>query len=162
MTLLELVIATSLLAVVLTSVTVILRTGRQAWEAHEADFIRVEAAHATLRHVVRAVRQADAVAQISAATDNSGRLSLSMPNNEVRVWDHDAATRTVNFGVTNPSELLATDITGLRFVGYRADGATTTTVPDEIQAVEAEVAFQLPVAVGGGRTIRSWAWVRSW
>ena len=61
---LELVIATSMFAIMLTAVCVILRTGRQVWEAHEAEFTLVEAAQATLRHVVRRVRQAEQVTAI--------------------------------------------------------------------------------------------------
>jgi hypothetical protein len=162
MSLLELVIATSMLAMVLTSVSVVLRTGRQAWEAHEADFTRIEAAHATLRHIVREVRQADAVNSISAATDNSGRLSLLMPNGAVKVWAHDAGTGRVNYGITNASSLLAPDIKGLRFVGFQADGTTQTAAPDEVQALRIEVTIQLPVAANGTRVASSWAWVRSW
>jgi hypothetical protein len=162
MSLLELVIATSMLAMLLTAVMVVLRTGRQAWEAHEADFTRIESAHATLRHIVREVRQADAVTAISAAADTSGRLALAMPDGSVKVWEHDAGTNQVNHGLTTATELLAPNITGLRFVGYETDGATATTVPNDVQALEIEVTVQLPVETNGTRVVHSWAWVRSW
>jgi hypothetical protein len=162
MSLLELVIATSMLAMVLTAVMVVLRTGRQAWEAHEADFTRIESAHATLRHLVREVRQADAVTAISAAADASGSLALAMPDGSVKAWDHDAGSDCVNHGLTTATELLAPNITALRFVGYEADGVTATTVPGDIQAVEIEVTVQLPVETNGTRVVHSWAWLRTW
>jgi Tfp pilus assembly protein PilW len=162
MSLLELVVATSMLAMVMGAVSMILRTSRQAWEAHEGDYTRVEAAHATLRHLVREVRQADAVTAISVATDNSGQLGLLMPAGVVRVWDHDASTNTVNFTATSGNGLLAADITGLRLTGYKPDGTTATTVPDEVQFLKIDVSIELPREANGAREVSSYVWVRAW
>lgn len=162
MSLLELVIATSMLAMVMGAVSMILRTSRQAWEAHAGDYTRVEAAHATLRHLVREVRQADAVTAVSTAADNSGQLGLLMPTGETRLWDHDASTNTVNFTATSGSGILATDITGLRMTAYEADGTTTTTTADDVQFLKIDVTIQLPRSVSGTRVVSSYVWVRSW
>ena len=162
MTLLELVIASSMMAVLLTAATVVLRTSRQAWEAHEGDYTRLEGLHATLRHMVRQVRQADAVTAISAAGDNSGALTLAMPDGSTVAWDHDGATSTVRCGVTTADQLLSTNITGLNIVGYKPDGVTATTVPSEIQNLKVSVTVQLPRETNATRTYSSWAWIRSW
>jgi hypothetical protein len=162
MSLLELVIATAMFAVVLTSVSVVLRTGRQVWEAHEADFTRVQAAHATVRHIVREIRQAESVVAISPAADTSGHLELLMPNGEVRVWDHDDATDVVSFGITAATALLSPEVTGLQLTGFAADGATQTATPAEVQAIRVSVTIQLPAGGGTPRTVTSWAWLRSW
>lgn len=162
MTLLELVIASAMMAMLLTAVTLVLRTGRQAWEAHEGDFIRLEGLHATLRHIVRQVRQADAVTAISLASDNSGALTLAMPDGSAVAWDHDAVTNTVKCGLTAADQLLASNITGLNIVGYKADGVTTTAVPSEIQSLRISVTVQLPRETNATRTYSSWAWIRSW
>lgn len=162
MTLLELVIASSMMAVLLTAVTLVLRTSRQAWEAHEGDYIRLEGLHATLRHMVRQVRQANAVTAISAAGDNSGALTLAMPDGSTVAWDHDGPTSTVKCGVTTADQLLSTNITGLNIVGYKPDGVTTTTVPSEIQSLRVSVTVQLPRETNATRTYSSWAWIRSW
>ena len=162
MTLLELVIASSMMAVLLTAATLVLRTSRQAWEAHEGDYTRLEGLHATLRHMVRQVRQADAVTAISAAGDNSGTLTLAMPDGSTVAWDHDGATSTVRCGVTTADQLLSTNITGLNIVGYKPDGVTATTVPSEIQNLKVSVTVQLPRETNATRTYSSWAWIRSW
>jgi prepilin-type N-terminal cleavage/methylation domain-containing protein len=159
LSLLELVIATSMLALLMTAVSVVMRSSRQAWEAHVADYNRLEAAHATLRHIVRQVRQARSVTSISASTDDSGQLSLRMPDDTVVAWDHDDTNDTVNYGITTADNLLATEISGLRFTGYEANGTTTTTVPDDVFALRVEVTVQMPTSA---RTIDSWAWLRSW
>ena len=162
MSMLELVIASSMLAMVLTTVGVVLRTGRIAWEAHSADYTRIEAAHATIRHIVRQVRQAEACAAISPSADNSGTLSLTMSDGSTVVWDHDDGANCVNYGVSSAGSLLAPDITGLRFTGYRANGSTATTVPSEVRAIRIDVTVQLPVEVNATRVVTSWAWIRSW
>ena len=163
MSLLELVIATSMLAVIMTSIAVIMRTGRQAWEAHESDYVRIEAAHATARHIVREIRQADAVSAISASADTSGAITLDMPNGDTKSWDHDGATNRVNYGLNvAPADLLATEITGLQFSGFEADGTTAAATVGDVQCVRINVMIQLPREVGGARVISSWAWVRSW
>ena len=164
MSLLELVIATSMLTVLMTSIAVVMRTGRQAWEAHEADYVRIEAAHATARHIVREIRQADAVNAITPSADNSGALTLDMPSGDTKTWDHDGATNRVNYGLNllTPVDLLATEITGLRFSGFEADGTTAAATVDDVQCVRIDVTIQLPREVGGTRVVSSWAWVRSW
>src|SRR5205085_2339195 len=113
--LLELVISCAMLGVLMVAVGGVLRTSRQAWEAHEADYTRLEALHATVRHIVRNVRQADVVTEVSAASDTSGRLGIQRTDGSIVVWDHDAATSKVNFGVTTPTSLLADNITTLKF-----------------------------------------------
>ena len=160
--LLELVISCAMLAVLMVAVGGVLRTSRQAWEAHEADYTRLEALHATVRHIVRKVRQADAVTEVSGAGDTSGRLGLQMVDGSVVVWDHDAVTSKVNYGVTTPTSLLAENITTLRLQAYKTDGVTATTLPHEVQSLLVEASVTLPREAGGTKTVSTWAWVRSW
>lgn len=162
MTLLELVIASAMMAMLLTAVSLVLRTGRQAWEAHEADYTRLEGLHATLRHMVRQVRQSDSVAAISAANSNSGFLTLVMPDGSTVAWQHDSSSNSVKCGVTTADQLLSNNITGLNIVGYKPDGVTTTTVPSEIQSLKISVTVQLPRETNATRTYSSKAWIRSW
>ncbi|MFT5524259.1 MAG: hypothetical protein ACI9G1_001058 [Pirellulaceae bacterium] len=164
MSMLELIIASTMMVTLLAAISVVMRTGRQAWEAHEADFSRIEAGHSMIRHVVRRLRRSQGVASISNTTDNSGRISLLMLDGTTWIWDHDANTNQVNYGSSaDPSlSLLATDITGLSFRGFEADGTTLTTNLADIQLIEVTVSIQLPRETGGGRTISSFAWLRAW
>lgn len=160
LSLLELVIASAMLAMVMTTVAIVMRTSRQAWEAHESDYTRLESLHATVRHIVRQVRQAKAVNQISASNDNSGSLTVQLQDGSVIAWDHSGGV--VNCGINVADQLLATNISTLRFVGYKADGATPTTVPADIQNVFIEATTTLPRDVNATKTINSWVWLRSW
>ena len=162
LTLLELIIASAMTAMVVTSVAMLLRGANQAWQAVDADHARLDAAGATLRHIVRSIRQASSVVAISPAADTSGSLSLLMPGGQSVVWDHDGATQNVNYGPTSATSLLAENITELSFTGYRADGVTVSVVPAEVQLVRCQVKVQLPRANGGDRTVSCMAWIRSW
>lgn len=161
-TLLELVIASAMLALLLTSASVVLRTSRQAWQAQDDDFKRLDAMHATIRHMVRQVRQAKSVASLSAATDTAGTLSLTMPDGTTTYWRRDAGTNRVYSGVGAANQLLGDNITSLRITGYRADGTTTTTTPALVRSLQIEASVALNREQNGARTVRSWAWVRSW
>lgn len=158
--LLELLVTVTIMATLMTSVFVVLGTGRSAWEANDTDQTRLETAHAVMRHIVRHVRQSDGATAISTSSDTSGTLSVRMPSSQVYVWDHSAAQ--VSFGVDTASDLLGENITELNFVGYEADGITTTTTADEIQSILVTVTVSLPRSAGATKIVQSWVWMRSW
>jgi len=158
--LLELTVVAAMMAVLVTSVSVLLRTSQNAWEAHDSDQARLESAHAVLRHLVRHVRQGEAVTAISAPADTSGTISVLMPDAQTFVWDHSGSN--VNFGAGTADSLLAEGIDELSFTGYKADGVTATTVPDEIQSVLCTAKVTLPRQTGASRTVQCWAWLRAW
>jgi type II secretory pathway pseudopilin PulG len=162
-TLLELVIASAMLATIVGAVSTVLRGSLAAWEGHESDQTRTDSAHATMRHLVRQIRQSQSVSTISAATDNSGSLSVLMPSGETHAWDHNSAADEVLFDTDGSADqLLAEHITALKFVAYQADMTTATTTPDEIRAIRCTVTTQLDHEVGGTVTLNSWVWLRSW
>lgn len=162
MSLLELILATTLLSTLVAATGIVLRTGHAAWEANNADAVRIASANAVLRHVARRVRQAQAVTNISSVGDASGTLSLSMPTLETYVWDHDDVGDLVSFGVSTADSVLAEEITELSFTGYEADGVTQTAVADDIHSVKCQVSVQLPRDTGGARSVSCMAWLRSW
>jgi type II secretory pathway component PulJ len=162
MSLLELILASAMLTTVVGAAAVVLRGMHVAWQAHDEDAKRIQAAHATLRHIVRRCRQAQAVSAITAAGDTAGALSLAMPDGSIAVWSRNAATGEVLYGLGSTTDVLAEQITELTFTGYRSDGVTTTSTPAEIHAVKCQVRVDLPRDTGGLRRVSCWAWLRSW
>ena len=79
------------------------------------------------------------------------------------MWDHDAGTKRVLFGVTTANQVLATGIEELNFVGLRTDGAATTTDVGLIHSVRAttEVALNHPSGTEAVTTSCQ-AWLRAW
>jgi hypothetical protein len=162
LSLLELIVASAMLTTVVAGVGVVLRGMHLAWQAHEQDSKRIQAAHATLRHIVRQCRQATAVTAITAPGDTAGALSVTLPSGSTAAWARNAGTHEVNFGIGAANNLLAEFITELTFTGYAGDGVTATTTPSSIRSVECRVRVDLPRETNGLRYVSTRAWLRSW
>lgn len=162
-TLLELMVTTAMLAVLSTATMTLVRTSYSAWNRHEEDQETRQAGIAVLRHIVRHARQATAVMAISSAGDNSGSLSVLTTSGQTLVWDHDAGTKRVLFGVTTANQVLATDIEELNFVGFRTDGTTASTDVGLIHSIRAstEIALNHPAGTEAVTTSCQ-AWLRAW
>ncbi|WP_158261397.1 MULTISPECIES: prepilin-type N-terminal cleavage/methylation domain-containing protein [Pirellulaceae] len=157
--LLELLVAVTLLVSAVTAVSVLLRVNYDTWLDYQSDNLRNEAAVGVLRHIVRQVRQCEEVTAISSSGDNSGSLSLLMPDGSTVVWDH--AGTNVYYGTTTANQLLGNNITGLRFVGYQVDGTTATTVAQDVHCVRVTVSYSLPDRATASRTLTTNAWLRA-
>jgi prepilin-type N-terminal cleavage/methylation domain-containing protein len=160
--LLEMMAATTIMALVMVSVVVVVRSGYTVWNAYEDDVDVAENAYGVLRHFVRELRQAQAVTAISAPTDTTGDLSYSMASGAVHTVSLNGGTSQVTLDNGTTTNLLATSIDQMSFVGYEADGVTPTIVADDIQLVKCTA--QVTLSIGGGttRTVSTSAWIRSW
>ena len=162
-TLLELIVATAMLAMVTTASMVLVRTSYTAWNRHEEDHAQRQAGLAVLRHITRQSRQARAVMAISAASDNSGSLSLLTTDGQLLVWDHDLATKKVLFGVDTATETLATGIEELTFIGFELNGTNQTTETGLIHSVNCTTKVNLTRPAGTEVATSSCrAWLRAW
>jgi prepilin-type N-terminal cleavage/methylation domain-containing protein len=162
-TLLELMATTAMLAVLSTATMALVRTSYSAWNRHEDDQETRQTGIAVLRHIVRHVRQATAVTTISNANDNSGTLAVLTPAGQTLVWDHDAGTKRVMFGVTTANQVLATGIEKLNFVGFRADATTPSTDVGLIHSIRATTEISLTRPAGTEAVTTSCqAWLRAW
>jgi len=162
MTLLELVLAMTVMSVMVTAVTVVMRTGYSAWKAQSDDMAVTTEVNAMLRHVVRRVRQAEAVTAISKPSNIEGNLSLQMPTGNTFVWEHEKQSGETRFGVGTADSLLCRGVSKLIITGYEADGVTTTDVPGDVQSVKVEAHYDLPRQTHGARVLSCRAWLRSW
>jgi len=158
--LLELLVAASLMASIVTAATMVLRSTQTSWTMHASDQERLSSAYGTLRHITRAMRQAESVTAISTAGDLSGSLTALLSSGQTVVWDHSGTQ--VNFGVNTPTSLLADGVSELSFVGYKADGVTTTTTPAEVQSVLCTVKVNLQRSSTPTRTLSCRVWLRVW
>jgi type II secretory pathway pseudopilin PulG len=159
MSLLEMMVATAMMATLMASVVVVMRSGYAVWNAQEADINTLENGYGVLRHFVQQMRQAESVTAISAASDTTGDLSFLTAFGTTQTWSHNGVPKEVLFNAGSGNQLLAKNIDAMSFVGYEADGATQTTTVNDIQAVKCTVQVTL---AGAARTISCRAWIRSW
>ena len=154
--------ATTIMAVIMTSVIVVTRSGYAVWSAYEQDVDIAENAYGVLRHFVRQMRQATAVTAISASSDTTGDLSYTTATGVTQTWSLNGGTSQVSFNNGTATNVLANDINQLIFEGFEADGVTTTTVVADIQIVKCTVQITLTQGGGTTRTVSAKAWIRSW
>jgi hypothetical protein len=154
----EVIAATTIMAVLTTSSFAIVRTAHSVWTSHRADAEQRRAAIATLQHIVRTLRQAT---EVTAITSSS--LTALMSDSSVAAWGHNSATEQARFGSGVPTDLLANGITQLSFVGLTANGVGTTTDPTLVHAVRCTAEYRLtrPSGVTTER-VTCVAWLRSW
>lgn len=159
--LLELVIAGSLLATVMASLSLVMRTTRQSWETIDEEYSALHQMQAVSHHIVRQAREAAEVTQLTGSA-----LSLRLPSG-IATWrwrssfgdDRDAVVFDSPDG--NQS-LLARDIDALEFVGYGADGTTVETDPSRVHVVQLRVVVTLPRSIVSQRAVTSKVWLRAW
>ena len=162
-TLVEMVVSMTVLVVLMTSISVVLRTSRQAWETHQTDLVAIQTAHAVLRHIVRELRESDAVLSVTAKTVTSGDLRIKDAFGNNLRWQHNSSTKQVLFSdasLGGTSQVLAENVNALKFTCYGSDGVSETTVIEQMQFMKIEVTVPVPSS-GSTRTISSWVWLRS-
>lgn len=163
LSLLEMIVATTIMAMLMASVVVVVQSGYGVWNAYEQDIDVSENAYGVLRHVVRQLRQAEAITAISTPSDTTGNLSFStsFPSGSSVTKSWSLSGGQVMFNDGSSDNLLATSINELVFVGYDVDGNQTTNAPD-IRRVTCTV--QVTLTQGGGTplTVSTSAWIRAW
>lgn len=161
LSLLEMMAATAIMATLMASVVVVMRSGYAAWNAQEADIDVLDNGYGVLRHFVTQIRQATAVTAITASGITLGSVSFTPPSGATRTWARNASNE-VYFNNGTSNQLLAKSIDSLTFTGYKADGITATTTVSEIQVIQCLVQITLPRGAGVTRTLTTRAWIRSW
>jgi prepilin-type N-terminal cleavage/methylation domain-containing protein len=163
--LIELIVAMTLLSVVMTATATVLRSARISWEAHESDMKRIRSAHALVRQIVRQVRDADEVLEITVGRSANTVLRIRMSDGDELEWRHDAVQKSVSFqqrSVSSQASVVAEYIDGLLLEPLRVDGETHSAVEkDRVQGVTVSVEVTLPRASGSTRRAVASSWIRA-
>ena len=160
MSLLELVIATAIMAAIVTSAAALLRSSQTVWNTYNSDVAKLDAAHAVLRHIVRELRQCWSISAMTPAAQTTGSLSAVKGDGSTLVWTKSGSD--VNYGVSTATNLLASDISELRFTGYAGDGVTATMTVGDIRSVRCTAVVLLDRDTNATKTIHCRAWLRAW
>lgn len=160
--LMEAMASVAIMSTLMVASTVVLRSTYTLWQHHESDLEQAEMAHSVLRHIVRTLRQSDAVLGASASSDAAGTLRVLTKTGDIVAWERNAGTNQVLYGVEPASVdvLLADEIQSLNFECLQADGDTVATNLADTQTVRCTVGITMPT--GTSRTVTCYAWLRSW
>ncbi|OYP34427.1 hypothetical protein [Rhodopirellula sp. MGV] len=131
--LLEMVVAGTMITTIMMGMALVFRTSGQTWEVVDRDHAVERQLGSLVRHFVRESREAAAVVSISSRRD---QISLLMNDGTIRTWrrngdgevqfqlNHDVAFQT-----------LADDIEDLEFTGYDAAGVQLESEPNDMQLI---------------------------
>ena len=161
---LEVVIAGSMLAGVMGSLSVVMRTARQSWTINDDEAESLHQLHTVVRHFVRAAREARKVVVIQP---NGSAITLEMRDGSTHTWAWKNAHQGMSKVVTAKSSLsgsenvAAQNIRTFQFVGFDADGITTTALPDDIRLIAVTAVSDLD-GTAAQRQVHSKVWLRSW
>ena len=135
MTLLETMMAMSLMTVISVIGAQTVRITWQAWDMQVRRSDTLQHLSGTLTHITRYLRSARTVVEVSGPTDDSGFLAITLPDDSVVKWDHDGITGRIYYGIDPPTSLLALDIDTLTFECFEIDGVTSTTITTDIRMI---------------------------
>ena len=161
MTLLETLLAMSLLSVIALLGAQTVRLSWQAWDVQDRRSDVLQHLGGVLTHITRLTRGAKGVVSVSGPSDTSGNLEITLPDDSVVKWYRDSADSTVRYEIdgNNPGELLAVGIDSLKFECFQIDGVTPTTVVDEIRMIRITTAVTIPVQ-GTSFPLSATIWIR--
>jgi len=159
MTLLETLLALSLMSVISVLGAQIVRTSWQAWDIQDRRSDTLQHLGGALAHVTRQLRMCRNVVEVSDPGDTSGYLAITLPDDSVVKWAHDSASQVVRYGSDPPTELLATGIDALKFECFEIDGVTPTIVPADIRMIRTTASVTIPVQ-GTPFALSSTVWIR--
>jgi hypothetical protein len=163
-TLLELVVAGSMLAVIATSLNLVLRTSRTAWETSDTEVAAKHHAQSVLLHFVRSAREAYKVVAMTASS-----ITLETRTGAQISWQHmpvgpngRSGTVMVRDSASGMQSPLAYDIHSLAFKAFKADGATLAATVDEIRLVQIDASVVVPGTTHPIQNYSSRVWIRAW
>lgn len=163
-TLLELVISSSMLAVLATSLGLVLRTSRTAWESGDSHYVAQQHAQSVVLHFVRQARETRGVASIG-----SSRIQLELRDGSTMEWSLQSVGPTGQPGTimvkySSPAQEipLAYGVSNLSFSGFEADGVTPSSQASKIQLVEVRATINVAGSSVAQQTFSSRVWIRAW
>jgi hypothetical protein len=126
--LVETLMAFSLGAMLLTPVVGLLHTTREVWELCDSDRARLNALHATLRHVSRKLTSAQQIVALEARPRMPAHLQFQDYSGQITGWKHNSKEQSVSYSLGRESGLLADNIDSMVFSGLTIDGKPTRNV----------------------------------
>jgi|GEM_PF-2863278 len=157
MTLLETMMAMSLMTMISVIGAQTVRTTWQAWDIQAGRSDTLQHLSGTLTHITRHLRSARTVVEVSGSTDDSGYLAITLPDDSVVKWSHDDGSGRVYYGIDPPTSLLALDIDTLKFECFEIDGVTPTTTTADIRMIRITSSVTV---TGQSVTLSATVWIR--
>ncbi len=161
MTLVEVLVAMAIMAVVMTVVLPIVTGVRHTWEVGQSGAESVQNERILADHLYRHLAAARAITAVSAPTEPSGYLQF-LSSDGVTYRYQIGSDQYVQFGPVGSLEDLAGPVSRLQFTGFSAEDFTTpATEAASIRLVRIQATFPPANLTGRERTLSAQAYLRA-
>lgn len=144
MTLLEAVLAMTILTTISLLGAEALRTTWQSWDIQDKRSEQLQHLEGALSHITRHLRTARNIVAIPSPTDESAKWKVTLPDSTIAEWNHRDADKKIDYKVNAVNYLLATNIDKLKFECYETDGITLTTNLPDIRMIRITATVIIP------------------
>lgn len=139
LTMVELLVVLSLIAIVAGSIPLVLRTGGSSWRTRDDHVEVTQNALIGMDKLVNDLKQSLGVIEISDPSDTHGYISFRDSNNVIKSFRYSDGY--LEYGEPDELETLAGPVDSLRLIGYDINGSQTM-VASEIRSVRIELGTQ--------------------
>lgn len=161
MTILEMVIAMSIMAMVFSVIAPLIRNIQNSWASKQASAETLQNARVLVEHINRNLAKATRITSVSSPSENLGFIEfIDNLGNTMRyeVGDNDY----VRFGQVDDLSDLAGPVSKLQFSGYSLDDMDdTTTDVETIRFVRAESTFVNEESLGTDKSLAAQAYIQA-
>lgn len=161
-TLVELVVAVSVMTAILAAMLPLLVGIRNSWESKEASAEMLQNGRVLVNHMHRNLSKALRITDVSDANETSGYVEFENSNGVGLRYDVSATNAYVEFGLIGDLSDLAGPVSTLQFTCYDAnDFSNPTTDVNSIRFVQIQACLTSSNPMRGDQTFTTSAYVRS-
>ena len=161
MTLLEMVVAMSIMVIVFVAVLPQLSLIQNNWDSREGIAETIQNGRVLADHLSRNLSKAIKITAVSNSTDTTGYIEF-LDNDDNTLRYDIAVNNYIEFGQVGSQSDLAGPVSSLQFTCYDGnDFSSTTTDGNDIRFVKAEATVTNPASLGQDKTFTAWAYLRT-
>jgi len=164
---LETLLVVTLLALIVVAISPYFGSAFRAWQYVDRQSEVYERARVGMDRIIKALRQAQSVSSITAASETNGEIQLTDIDGETLGFRRNSSDGRLEYdppgtptGTAGAYDDLADSIASLTFTAYEDNGTSTTTTVADIRSVVVILAATDEANVAGSLTLRSRADIR--
>ena len=161
-TLVEMIIAVALIAIVFTALTPLFRGILNSWDSKAGAAETVQNGRVLIGHLNHNLSKAVQISAVSASAETDGYIEFEDNDGNTLRYDINSTSNYVEFGVVGGLSDLAGPASQLQFTCYDAnDFSTPITDVNSIRYVKVEATLTNPAPLGQDKTFTAWAYLRT-
>ena len=160
LTILEMVIALAIMAIVFATILPLFRNIQNNWDSKQGAAEAIQNGRVLIDHLNRSLAKAIRITAVSDSSTTNGYIQFE--NNEGNNLRYDIASNYVQFGPAGNLSELAGPVSNLQFTCYDANNfVTPTTEVNDIRFIEVETVLTNSAALGQDKTFTTSVYLRT-